>query len=97
MRWGLHGIVEPFSGTLLNAVYMSKLSKWRKDTKVIGYNDWYQQNWDYSRRFKLYEEISKSENLSKESIDYLEFGVSGGSSLSWWLKHNENTDSKFYG
>jgi len=97
MRWGLHGIVEPFSGTLLNAVYMSKLSKWRKDTKVIGHNDWYQQNWDYTRRFKLYEEISKSENLSRESIDYLEFGVSGGSSLSWWLKHNENTDSKFYG
>ncbi|MEJ0106221.1 MAG: TylF/MycF/NovP-related O-methyltransferase [Bacteroidota bacterium] len=97
MRWGLHRIVEPFSGTLQNAVYMSKLSKWRKNTNVNGYNDWYQQTWDYARRFKLYEEISKSENLSKGSIDYIEFGVSGGMSLGWWLKHNEHTDSKFYG
>jgi hypothetical protein len=31
-----------------------------KQTKVNGYNDWYQEQWDYNRRLKLYEEVSKA-------------------------------------
>jgi hypothetical protein len=45
----------------------------------------------------LYEAISKTENLSEASIDYFEFGVCGGISFKWWLEHNKNADSKFYG
>ena len=97
MKWRLHGLVEPFSGLLLNSYYMSKLSKWRNSTKVKGYNDWYQGKWDYSRRYNLYEEISKAEKLDTSSIDYFEFGVCGGHSFKWWLDHNKNTGSKFYG
>ena len=76
---------------------MSKLSKWRSQTKVNGYNDWYQGKWDYSRRYNLYEEVSKTEKLDSSSIDYFEFGVCGGHSFKWWLEHNKNATSKFYG
>jgi hypothetical protein len=97
MKWRLHGLFEPFSGFFLNAYNMSKLSKWRMKTPVTGYNDWYQGNWDYSRRYKLYEEISRQENLHSQPIDYFEFGVCGGHSFKWWLEQNRNNDSRFYG
>jgi hypothetical protein len=97
MKWKLHGLFEPFAGFFLNAYHMSKLSKWRSQTKVNGYNDWYQGKWDYNRRIKLYEEVSKAEKLDNSAIDYFEFGVCGGHSFKWWLDHNKNADSKFYG
>jgi O-methyltransferase len=97
MKWRLHGIVEPFTGVMLNALYMSKLSKWRRKTKVNGYNDWYQKKWDYNRREKLYEALISQEKIGSLPIDYFEFGVAGGYSFKWWLNHNSNVDSKFYG
>lgn len=97
MKWRMHGIVEPFTGLMQNAMYMSKLSKWRKATPVNGYNDWYQGTWDYSRRYNLYEAVSKAEQLATTPIDYFEFGVCGGTSFKWWLEHNSHGDSKFYG
>ena len=81
----------------MNAYYMSKLSKWRSKTTVNGYNDWYRGEWDYSKRLKLYEEVSKAERLDVASMDYFEFGVCGGHSFKWWLEHNKNANSKFYG
>lgn len=97
MKWKLHGLIEPFSGALLNAVYMSKMSKWKNHTQVKGYNDWYQGKWDYERRYKLYEAIIQAEQLDKTEIDYFEFGICGGHSFKWWLDHNYNPGSKFYG
>src|SRR5688572_13201798 len=97
MKWRLDSLIEPFAGFFSNLVYMSKLSKWRRKTKVNGYNDWYQSNWDYNRRLKLYEEVSKAEKLAISTVDYFEFGVCGGHSFTWWLEHNKNKDSKFYG
>jgi hypothetical protein len=97
MKWRFHGLFEPFTGFFQNAYYMSKLSKWRSNTKVNGYNDWYQSGWDYNRRYTLYEEISKAEKLDSLAIDYFEFGVSGGHSFRWWLAHNKNAASNFYG
>ena len=97
MKWRLHGLFEPFTGFFLNAYHMSKLSKWRSTTKVNGYNDWYRGSWDYNRRINLYEAVSITENLNSSAIDYFEFGVSGGHSFKWWLDHNKNAGSKFYG
>jgi O-methyltransferase len=97
MRWRLHGIVEPFTGIFSNLVYLSKMSKWRSGTIVTGYNDWYQGKWDYNRRYKLYQEVSNQEGLANSPIDYFEFGVSSGSSFRWWLAHNKNERSKFFG
>ena len=97
MKWRLHRFIEPFSGAMVNLIFMSKLSKWRKETKVAGYNDWYKSDWDYNRRINLYEAISKQEQLKDSIIDYLEFGVCGGLSFNWWLEHNKNNDSRFFG
>lgn len=97
MKWRLHGIVEPFTPFLQNLLYMSKLSKWRRSTPVVGYNDWYQRDWDYNRRLQLYQAISNQENLQNNPVDYFEFGVCGGLSFKWWLNHNSNPDSRFFG
>ena len=97
MKWRLHAIVEPFTNALLNAVYMSKLSKWRSKATVNGYNDWYKRDWDYNRRINLYEAVAGQEQLKDAAIDYFEFGVCGGLSFNWWLQHNNNTGSRFFG
>ena len=97
MKWKLHGLIEPFAGFLQNVYFMSKLSKWRSHTKVNGYNDWYRDDWDYTRRYKLYQAVSHSEKLETTAIDYFEFGVCGGLSFNWWLEHNKNEESEFYG
>ena len=95
MKWGLDGVVNPFSDGLKNGVFMSDLSKWRKENPVTGYNDFYQETWDYERRYNLYEAIGKSENLFEAPVDYLEFGVAGGYSFKWWLDKNKNERSGF--
>lgn len=97
MKWRLHRITAPFTGLLLNAAYMSKLSKWRTATTVNGYNDWYQPAWDYNRRVRLYEAVSRQERLEDTAIDYFEFGVSSGFSFKWWLAYNTNGHSRFFG
>ncbi len=97
MKWNMHDIVQPFTGGLKNGVYMSEMSEWRKAHPVKGYNDFYQETWDYERRYKLYEAISKSENLFEAPIDYLEFGVAGGKSFNWWIDKNKAERSRFYG
>jgi len=97
MKWKLHGLVKPFTGGMMNASYMSELSNWRTQNKVNGYNDWYQANWDHNKRYELYNALVRSEHLDTTAIDYLEFGVSGGSSFKWWLEHNKNPVSRFYG
>jgi hypothetical protein len=97
MKWKLHGLIEPFTGLMHQAIYMSKLSRWRSRARINGYNDWYQGKWDYSKRYNLYEAVSRAEKLDSSAIDYFEFGVCGGHSFKWWLEHNKNADSKFYG
>jgi O-methyltransferase len=97
MKWRVHGLLEPFTGLMLNTLYMSKLSKWRKATKVTGYNDWYQRTWDYDRREILYDQLVSQEQVGSLAIDYFEFGVAGGHSFNWWLANNSHPDSRFYG
>lgn len=97
MKWRLHGIVEPFTGLMQNAVHMSKMSKWRSKTKVTGHNDWYVKKWDYLRRYNLYDALIKNEGVGSDAIDFFEFGVSGGQSFRWWLEHNANPGSRFHG
>jgi O-methyltransferase len=97
MKWNLHHMVQPFSGSLDIAVNMGEMSRWRKQHPVKGYNDFYQEKWDYNRRYHLYEAIKKQEDLSGQSIDYFEFGVASGSSFKWWLQNNTNTSSRFFG
>lgn len=60
-------------------------------------NDFYHPFRDYTKRYKLYEYVLQQENLQRDPINYLEFGVSGGYSFRWWLDANKNNDSRFYG
>ncbi len=95
VRLKLHILVEPFSGALLNLVYISKFSKWANSQK-IPYNDFYSSKWDYEKRFPLYKHISDT-YLKDKGINYLEFGVASGVSFLWWLNANRNPDSTFHG
>jgi O-methyltransferase len=97
MKWNLHWVVAPFSGPMSNALHMGHLSQWRKQHPVKGFNDFYQETWDYNRRYSLYEAIAKQEGLFEQPIDYFEFGVAGGYSFNWWLQHNTNPKSRFFG
>lgn len=97
MKYNLHGVVQPFSSGLQNGVFMSEMSKWRKSHPVQGYNDFYQETWDYNRRYRLYEAITAQENLAAAPLDYFEFGVAGGYSFKWWLGKNTQPGSRFFG
>lgn len=97
MKWNLHNAVQPFSSGLQNGVNMAHMSEWRQQHPVSGFNDFYQETWDYNRRYKLYEAITESEELSQNPIDYFEFGVAGGYSFKWWLDKNKNEASRFFG
>ncbi len=78
MKWNLHKLTGPVSGSLANALNMGEMSDWRKQHPVKGYNDFYQETWDYNRRYLLYEAITKQEGLHQSDLDYFEFGVAGG-------------------
>jgi O-methyltransferase len=97
MKWNLHSITTPFTGIVGNGMNMGHMSKWRKEHPVKGYNDFYQENWDYTRRFKLYEAVARQEKLLDKPFDYFEFGVAGGFSFKWWLEKNKFPESRFYG
>ncbi|HEU4716327.1 MAG TPA: class I SAM-dependent methyltransferase [Bacteroidia bacterium] len=96
MRWRLHVLVEPFSGFLLNLVYLSKMSKWRRKTPSPAFNDFYSGKWDYKKRFRLYEYLLESEKLDG-AVRYMEFGVAAGQSFKWWVEHNAHAESTFDG
>jgi O-methyltransferase len=95
IKFRLHILFEPFSNILLLLSYMSKISKFINKTDKPKYNDFFSVKYNYDKRYDLYKYIIESEKL--DEICYLEFGVSQGHSLRWWLQHNKNTNSKFYG
>lgn len=45
----------------------------------------------------MYEWVLEKENLKKEPINYLEFGVATGQSFRWFLSRATNPESRFYG
>ena len=48
------------------------------------------------RRYNLYKFLLEKESLDTE-IDYLEFGVSGGLSIKWWVENNRHPSARFVG
>jgi O-methyltransferase len=82
---------------LLNfTVYIAKLSKWISKHKKNCKNDFYTRTFDYNKRESLYEQVITDCNLDS-NIDYLEFGVSQGTSFKWWINRIKNQDARFYG
>lgn len=76
-----------------------KLSKWvtEQRRKGTGFDDFFQVRRHYDKRFTLHKHVVETQAMEAEKIDYLEFGVAGGTSLRWWLKENTNPDSRFFG
>jgi len=95
IRFNLHLFMEPLSKALFTMLYLSKLSKWVKINPMPKFNDFYNTNHDYNKRYELYKHIIKSEKLS--GIYYFEFGVAQGHSFKWWVNHITDQDSKFVG
>lgn len=75
---------------------IAKTSKWIHAHKDIRFNDFPTRSFDYNRRYDLYSEIIKNEQLNK-AIDYFEFGVFQGKSFRWWMEQINHTDARFYG
>ncbi len=95
-RFKLHIFIKPFEGVLLNAAYLSKLSRWIDKTPDGKINDFYNNKVNYTDRFKLHEFVIKEE-IQNQPIDYLEFGVASGIAFKWWVEKNENPGSRFFG
>jgi O-methyltransferase len=95
IRFKLHVFFEPFSNFFLLLACMSKMSKSIGRMNKPKFNDFYANRYDYNKRYELYKHVIESEKL--DEIRYLEFGVSQGHSLRWWLQHNANPKSRFYG
>lgn len=62
-----------------------------------GYNDFYNSIISNDQGLAFRDYLIQKENLAQEKIDYLEFGVFEGTSLTWWLNKNRNIDSRFFG
>ena len=93
----LHVIIGPFEKMFFNLANMSRLSRWaHQQKKKAAFNDFFSYKFDYNKRFSLYQHITDAETKN-EPIEYLEFGVAGGSSFKWWVEHNSNHQSKFHG
>ncbi|MDR2085194.1 MAG: class I SAM-dependent methyltransferase [Bacteroidales bacterium] len=83
---------------LLLIAYTLYVSKWiTTQNKTLKFNDFFTFKRVYSKRELLYEHVIKQQNLENEIIDYLEFGVSKGTSFRWWLRRLTNDGNKFYG
>ena len=96
IRFKLHILIKPFEGVLINAAYLSKLSRWIDKTPKGKLNDFYNKKVNYTDRFKLHEFVFEEE-IQNQSIDYLEFGVASGIAFKWWVEKNENPGSRFFG
>jgi hypothetical protein len=76
--------------------HIAALSKWIKNNKHSCQTDFYSSKFNYFKREEMFEQIIVSQKLDT-SIDYLEFGVSTGTSFRWWVNRIQNEDANFYG
>lgn len=95
IRLRLHVIFSWLSPFFKQMLWMTALSKWASTHKGLPFND-FPSEWNYDKRFALYNYIIEKENLHS-AINYLEFGVANGASFHWWLSKNTNEESRFYG
>lgn len=93
-KLGIHRILP--AQKLLFLGHLAGVSKWISQQKELKFTSFPSKIFNYSRRYDLYKFIIENEILDKE-IDYLEFGVSKGSSFKWWVENVKHKNSRFYG
>ena len=78
--------------------YFNQLVVWiSRNKKLFLSSDHYSPVRDYNKRYQLYSFITEHYKQPTREIVYLEFGVAGGTSFRWWMEHNQNLDSRFFG
>lgn len=76
----------------------SLLTSWvNRHSRNVPFSDFYKPFRRYTDRIKLHEHVIRQVGLDQKPIQYLEFGVAGGTSFAWWVKANQHPDSRFYG
>lgn len=50
-----------------------------------------------SNRYEFYDSVIQREQLDKQSVVFLEFGVYSGDSIAWWVNRMDDPDSRFIG
>ncbi|MBL7765460.1 MAG: hypothetical protein JNJ58_05170 [Chitinophagaceae bacterium] len=90
-----------FLGLLIHPLRMSahmlQLSKWISAQDPAGMNDFYSGIRRYHKRYELYAFLLSYAQLNRVGFHYLEFGVSGGASMNWWVNQCPHADNRFYG
>lgn len=83
---------------LLFSANLLMLTKWiAAQEKNDFYSDFFNFSRDHSNRYKLYRHVIEKEGLNNIPLEYLEFGVSQGHSIRWWISANQHPESRFYG
>lgn len=96
MRLKLHHLVQPMNTLLQKTSYLSELSKWCSQQTKLGFHDFGNPQFRYTKRYDLYKFVLEQERLD-QPIDFLEFGVGSGHSFRWWLEANKHSQSRFVG
>jgi len=91
-------LLVPFLLILRFLANFALLTRWLGERKKeMGFSDFYKPFRSYQDRHLLYEYVSKTAGLSTGKINYFEFGVASAASFKWWLAHNINEESRFFG
>ncbi len=91
-------LLKPFSRFFIFIAYFNQLQIWiRNNKKRFAYSDYYSPIRDYTKRYDLYKYVADNCVTTERKILYLEFGVAAGESFRWWLQHNQNEASLFWG
>jgi O-methyltransferase len=91
-------ILKPCSNLFHTLYYFNRLTTFVNQHKNgLLMNDFYVSKRDYNKRYKMYDVVSLAHKKNTEQVMYLEFGVASALSFKWWLNHNTNTNSKFFG
>src|SRR3972149_9990173 len=103
MRTRLHNLVRSiFTDAQVHRLVPKRLDDvLEKVVYLIRLSRWQASNSDFDlgmklNRVALWSYLRVKENLEK-AIDYLEFGVADGSSIKWWVNHNSDPYSRFFG
>lgn len=91
-----HRFIEPLNPFLLRLGYMAKQARWAEEHANLPFSDVGDRSLRHEKRYRLYNFIFDFEALN-QPIDYLEFGVAQGYSFRWWVEHNTDPASRFYG
>lgn len=91
-------LFKPFSSFLKFLSHFSLLTAWiNRQSGRTAFSDFYKPLRTYTDRLKLYKHVSDKEGIGSDKIEYLEFGVAGGTSFKWWLAENKHLESLFFG